>query len=403
MSEIKGDSRKSIRSKIEESWGSERYTLYNVKEDWRYPNKFYTFSFNSIPPLCYESGLGALSIENGQAMTVTYVSFTQRASRLSYLKQDNTASTIGYVFFYDRPPVYGMTLQKTPCVDLVPGGDWIVNAHTGTLTLSGTSEENALITFSAGGQTATATAGKNGAYSLSAPLELDGRQEYTLTASLKGRPDNSFSAVLPIDNSVAALTLTQYPYGEIYTDEEIIVCGKVSAAAQVTVSLDGGEAAAAPVTDGTFHYTCQAEPWRVHDLVITVSEEGKTPCTAETSFYVQYENIDKGLKAFRQQAAKLNCKQLANAPAEHVGELVKMEFYTRDLQHTPSGLAFEANGLLDNKKYPMILLADGYINDMITEGMYITAYGVVSEPTLTEDPIPRIQLVYVTYQKKTYK
>ena len=80
-----------------------------------------------------------------------------------------------------------------------------------------------------------------------------------------------------------------------------------------------------------------------------------------------------------------------------------MEFYTTGMQYTGVGLAFEANGLYNNKKYPMILLADGYINDMIVAGMYITAYGIVSEPTMTEDPLPRIQLVYITYQKTSYR
>jgi len=408
MEAINAKERKALLTEIENIWSDGRYTYYKtfIKSTKNSSNNVHgiSYSFNSNPPLCYESGLGMLTVQNGVAMSVSYVQFTSRASAAGYLKNDNTYASMSRVYFYDHTPKYTSLVRQTECVDLLPGDEWIVNAHTGMdIPISGVTESGAQVTVSAENQIFTAKVDKEGRFSTAIHLESEGEIEASCLASKAKLQDNSLSQQISVHNNAAALILTHYPTGNISHDEPLTVEGLAHDHAQITLQLSGQEAVTVPVSNGAFSYTFTADPWRLHELTITAKEEGKADAVAVLPVFVQYDNIEQGVREFKKAASTLNCRQLAADPAAHVGELVRMEFYTTGMQHTDLGLAFEANGLYDNKKYPMILLSDGYLNDVIVDGMYITAYGIVSDPTLTDEPMPRIQLVYVTYQKKNYK
>lgn len=401
---ITGKQRNALAEDMEDAWSAGRYVYYNAREYVTGgKNKIMIFSFNTNPPLHYESGYGRLSVENGTAMTVCYVQFGARASLPEYLRTDNTLSNVGKCYFYKDPPIYLLTLQ-TPCVDILPDEERIINAHTGaSLAIGGVTEPGAKVSISAQGRDYVGTVKKDGAYSVSLTPESAGLMAYTVQASMSKRQDNALAGVVSVDDSMAALTLARYPLGDLPFGKDIALSGRVSAGARVTVQLDGGESVDVPVHDGAFEYTYTAEPWVEHALTVTALEDGKSDCAVTLPFYVQYEDIEAGIRAFNKAKTSLSCRKLAAEPGAHEGELVKMEFFTTDIQYTPVGLALEANGLQEKKKYPMLLLANGYIEDRIQPGMYVTVYGIVSEPTMTDQPNPRVQIVYVTYQKKTYR
>jgi hypothetical protein len=50
----------------------------------------------------------------------------------------------------------------------------------------------------------------------------------------------------------------------------------------------------------------------------------------------------------------------------------------------------------------MILKSNGFINDMIVDGMSITVYGIVEART-NETKLPQVRIVYVTYLNVTFR
>lgn len=407
LEQINAAQRKELLTEIEEIWSAGRYTYFNTFiKTQNTANKKHgiSYAFTSNPPLAYESGLGMLTVQNGVAMSLSYVQFASRASAKNYLKDDNTWSNMSRVYFYDHVPDYTNLERQTPCVDLLPGDEWIVNMHTGMeIALTAVTEKGAQAAVVVGDKVFQGAANDKGNVTFAIRAENEGLIDAVYRVSRNKQQDNTLTVQLPVNNAKAALVLTQYPLGEVAYGKSIVIAGKTTNAASVSVQLDGEEAVTVPVKDGEFTHIIAAEPWRLREVTVTAVEDGKEDAAVTLPFCVQYENIEQGIRDFKKAMSKVNCRQLAEAPDAYIGELVKMEFYTKAMQYTDVGIAYEANGLYNNKKYPMILLADGYMNDMIVEGMYITAYGIVSEPTLTDDPMPRIQLVYVTYQKKTYK
>ena len=407
MEAINAKERKALLTEIENTWSGGRYTYYKtfINSTKNASNNVHgiSYSFNSNPPLCYESGLGMLTVQNGVAMSVSYVQFTSRASAAGYLKNDNTYASMSRVYFYDHTPKYTNLVRQTECVDLLPGDEMIINANTGfSLPLGGLTESGASVCVIAEDQVFQADTDKNGKFTANVQFSKEGLTEISYQASKNKMQDNAVSAAAMVDDSMPALMLTEYPLGDVPQEKDIVLSGYTNADT-LTMQLDDGAIIPVPVKDGAFTHTFSAEPFVPHTLFISADTQGKQSCTAELPFRVQYENIEAGIRAFKKAASSLNCRQLSAEPGAHEGKLVRMEFYTTAMQYTDLGLAFEANGLYDGKKYPMILLADGYINDVITDGMYITAYGIVSDPTLTSEPLPRIQLVYITYQKKNYR
>ncbi len=407
LEDINAKERKALLTEIEDIWSRGRYTYYKtfIKSTQNSSNNVHgiSYSFNSNPPVRYESGLGMLAIQNGVAMSVSYVQFSSRASSSGYLKDDNTYSNMKRVHFYDMTPKYTNLVRQTKCVDLLPGEEWIVNATTDfDFLLTGTTEAEAQASIVIEEQIFSTKVDKDGQFSAAVRFPHEGLIDVSYRASKNKLQDNDISAIVSVNNSMPALMLTTYPLGDMPQGKEILLAGHTSAE-KLTVQLDDLESVSIPVKDGTFSHAFTADPWVLHTLTVTASAADQQDCVIELPFHVQYENIENGIRDFKKAASSLNCSQLSEDPGAYVGELVRMEFYTTALQYTGIGLAFEANGLYNNKKYPMILLADGYIDDMIVNGMYITAYGIVSDPTLTEDPLPRIQLIYVTYQKNSYR
>lgn len=407
LEQINAAQRKELLTEIEEIWSAGRYTYYNTfVKTQNTANKKHgiSYSFNSNPPLAYESGLGMLTVQNGVGMSLSYVQFTSRASSKNYLKDDNTWSNMSRVYFYDHVPDYTNLERTTPCVNLLPGETWIVNVHASMeIPLTGTTEKGAKVSVTAGEKTFDAEVDSKGQFTVSISVENEGVTEISYQASAAKLQDHTLTAQIPVDNGAAALILTEYPLGDVPYGKDMVLKGIAPGASSVSIQLDGEEAIELPMTDGAFSHTFTAEPWRVREITVTAKAESKTDTAITLPFCVQYENIEQGIRDFKKAVSNVNCRQLAEAPDAYMGKLVKMEFYITAMQYTDIGIAYEANGLYNNKKYPMILLADGYINDMIVDGMYITAYGIVSDPALTEEPLPRVQLVYVTYQKKNYR
>jgi len=407
MEQINAAQRKELLTEIEKEWSAGRYTYYNTFiKSTNTQNKKHgiSYSFNTNPPLAYESGLGMLTVQNGVGMSLSYVQFTSRASSKNYLKNDNTYSNMSRVYFYDHVPDYTNLERQTPCVNLLPGEEWIVNAHTGMdISLTGVTETGAKVVAAAGEKEFAAKVDNKGGFAVDIRLENEGIAEITCRATKAKQQDHVMTMQIPVNNAAAALVLTKYPLGDVAHGKEIVLSGSAPGATSVLVQLDGEEAVELPLTDGVFSHSFTVDPWHVREVTVTALEEGKQDTAVTLPFCVQYENIEQGIRDFKKAVSKVNCRQLAENPGAYVNELVRMEFYITAMQYTDVGIAYEANGLYNNKKYPMVLLADGYINDMIVDGMYITAYGIVSEPTITEEPLPRVQLVYVTYQKKSYR
>ena len=229
-----------------------------------------------------------------------------------------------------------------------------------------------------------------------------GDNEIIAVANKDKLAENTLSRIISVDDAMAALELHEYPYDWVIRDE-MRVSGKAVPGARVTVKLDEGEVISVSVgADGSFSYELEAEDWMEHTVEITASEEGKEDCTAKFSFTPEYEDAAKGIKAYGKTLTEgVYGKNISADPSAHVGSRVKLEVYTQEAERTDGRLILK--GRINKKDdMPVILVCDSYMEDMILPKMILTVYGEVIEPSLTEEPIPRIHVEYIQYLKMVY-
>lgn len=358
------------------------------------------------PPGKYESGYGSLMVRNGQAMLFAYFQNSDRASQRSYIKSafDTFVSETAFTSYYQ---VLFVPELLPVAVDVTLEDDWIVNAHTGDITLRGATEKGAALTAAWGGNTGEATAGSDGKFAVSVPVTVEGEMAVSLTASKKGYSDNRAAALsIPIDNATARLTLTKYPGAEV-EDDSFTLAGTAAPGAAVFLTLNGED----PVmlladNDGAFAHSFEGlEDFVFNTLTVTANEEGLADASAAMVFYRGYgDDVEKGISKFKAKTVSVSAAKLTADPLAHVGEFIRMEFRLKSLTREAGGIVFKADSISSgsSKRYPMILKSAGYLNDVIVGGMNVTVYGIIEAPT-NEDTLPQIRIVYVTYLKTVYR
>lgn len=333
-----------------------------------------TGHYIAYPPYTYESGEFCLCFYNGKAYLMTGSDY------FIYLKGEELKAV----------------------ADLMPDERLIMNAHSGEYTFTGISEKKANVVVKIGDQQWDAAVDTEGIYSANIQLQ-PGENEIIAIANKEGLSENTLSHFISVDDTTAALELTEYPYGDMIRGK-IKVSGKAAPGAKVTVKIDENEPMELSVKeDGSFSQKIEAEDWIEHSIEITASEAGKEDCTAIFSFTSGYEDAEKGISAYRKTLTEgLSAKKISKDPAAYIGGRIKLEVYTRELEHTDGRLIIKGN-VYQHKDQPIILVCDSYLRDKIKEKMIITVYGDVIEPSLTEDPIPRLHVEYISYLKKVYR
>ena len=390
-----------------EIYGTDKYTF--LSPDYTSTGKEKHLIITGVisnPPDKYESGYGSLMLRNGQAMLFAYFQNTDRASQRSYIRSafETFVSECAFTSYYQ---VLFVPELLPAAVDVTLDDDWIVNAHTGDITLRGTTEKETAITAAWGNNTGEATAGSDGEFTVSVPVTVEGEMAVSLTASKKGYSDNRASALsVPIDNSAAQLTLTDYPAAEL-TEDSFTLSGIAAPGAAVFLTLNEDD----PVMliaddDGTFTHTFEGlEDFVFNSLIVTANEEGLDDTSAALLFYRGYgDDVKTGISKFKAKTISLSAAKLTADPLDHVGEFIRMEFRLKSLTREDGNIIFKADSISSSssKRYPMILKSTGYLNDVIVGGMNVTVYGIIEAPT-NEDQLPQIRIVFVSYLKTVYR
>lgn len=394
----------AVAEELEENLFQGYFHLFHIDyQSSQSTGRVFSGALIAYPPFAYESGHFTLRFFNGKAYLATYTQPTE-ASMKKHLKADHTYSRMrDWTAGAHRGGLKLVGERQTPVADLrTDFGRLILNAHSGTFSFTGITEKNAQVTLKNDGQEWQAMVDETGNYTAEITLHA-GENEIIAVARKEKMNENVLSRIISVDDGMAALELHEYPYEWVLRDE-MRVSGNVSPGARVTVKLDGGDAVSIPVdANGAFSWEIEAEDWVTHEIEITASEDGLADCTAKFSFTPEYEEASKGISAYRKTLTDgVTGKKISADPSAHVGSRVKLEVYTDQVERTDGRLIL--TGRIDKKKdQPIILICEGYLEDAILDGMILTVYGQVIEPSLTEMPIPRIQVEYIQYLKTVYR
>ncbi len=393
----------AVAEGLEETLFKGRYQLFKIRyqaSDTR--DRCFYGSLIAYPPYQYESGRFLLRYLDGKAFLASYTQTTE-ASANKHIAGDDTLHRLEWTALNDDNGVRLFDKAKTPVADLRHDDErYIVNAHSGDFVFTGGSEKGASVTVAAGGVEREAKVDKDGKYSCHITL-LPGDNEVVSTAEKKGLERNTLVRVIAVDDGMAALEMTKYPLGNVDRDE-IEVEGVVSSGATVTIQIDEESPVEVKADkDGEFEYEIAAADWQTHVLTVTAREEGLRDCVAQFEFSPEYEDAKKGISAFRKTLTEgVTGKKLVADPGAYIGARVKLEVYITDVSRDGGFLTLTCR--IDSKKdQPIYLVCDSYLEDEILDKMLITVYGTVIEPSLTDTPVPRLEIEYVSYLKTIYR
>ena len=383
-------------------WLSDRYdflTLYSkstteVKAVWG--------SFISQLPYAYESGMCKIHFFNGKAYMFSYTD-SKQASKEGHLDQQThellNRSIIMLTDYFRRDD---KTLANAPqMTDLLPDrSETILNLHSGPYTLKGITEKGASVTFLLNGKETQSNVTER-EYKGSVTL-ADGENSVLIRAEKQGQPQNEIEITLPVNNGMAALTLTEYPNGD--TDrEKLWVKGFTDPKGIVSVTIDGGKPLNADIqNDGSFKVSFEAEDWTLHELVITASQEGLEDLESRYVFAPVYEDAELGIRAYRKTLDEaVALWKIAEDPEGHVGKRYSFEVQVKSWSVFEGKITMEAEWrtLYTNHAYnpTVYLIFNGYMDDFFKKGQELTVYGEMLDPTKTDPAYPRMQVQYAVY------
>ena len=382
---------------MEADWLGDRYHIFKLHKLYRNDMRWLYGSFTSQLPFAYESGMVKIFFYNGKAFIFLYAD-SKPASKEAYLEHD-TILLMWQINSYGYFRRDSKALANAPHrVDLLP--DWKLlplNLHPGALTFRGRTEKGASVTLETGDQIAEAEI-RDRDYEGSVDL-AEGENRVVIRARKGEQPENVIETQLNVDSSMAALALTQWLYDYVDRDD-LKIKGFTDPAGTVTVTVDGGDPIQAEIReDGTFEVAVEAEDWVHHTLEITASQEGLSDCTARFSFVPTYMDAEKGIRAFRKTIEEtISAKMLLENPGGYVGKrcsyyVLVQGWSVHDGMITLEARPEDRNGAkVDDPG--ILLIFDNYMEDFFSPGMLVTIYGEILEPSLTEQPKPRIEVFY---------
>ena len=394
----------AVAKELEENLFDGYLHLFNIKYYTERANlRDFKGSLIAYPPYPYESGLFRLEFFNGKAYLLTYTQPTQ-ASAKKLLGDNHTYARLqDWTMLSGKGVLQDTVERQTALTDLrTDTGRLILNAHSGAFTMTGKSEKKAEVTLQNGESTWEASVDADGNYKAKITL-VPGENEVVATARKQGLRENTLTRVIPVDDGIAALEMTEYPYDLVERDK-LDLAGKAAPGAEVTVQVDDKEPQTMELDeDGTFKTKLTADDWVLHTVTVTAHEDGLEDCTARFSFTPIYDEAAKGITAYKKTLTEgMTTKKLSADPAAYIGSRIKMEVYTTGVERVNGQLVLHGN-IESDKKRPVILVVDDYLEDQILDKMKLLVYGEVIEPSLTEPPIPRVEVEYISYLKTVYK
>ena len=394
---------------LEAEWLGDHYHFMKLIYKVGYEDtKYLQGNFLSQLPYEYESGVCSLYFYNGKAFMFIYADskpastsglWSESTSR--WVNFDNSPLSIATFFRRDSKAL----AQAQHMVDLLPDrSQLILNLHPGAYALEGRTEKGAAVTLENNGEQFPAQVNEK-EYKGSVPL-TDGENSVVIRARKGEQPENAIPIHLPVNAGMAALTLTQYPYG--HTDrDKLRVKGFTDPAGSVTIAVDEGEPIAATVqADGSFDVAYEASDWEQHAITITASQEGLEDCAARFSFTPTYEDVEKGVRAYRKTLDEAVKPQLIiDHPQDYVGKRFSLEIRVQSWTIHDGMISMEVhldnlqNRNMDMYAYttPIYLIFDSYADDFFRAGQELTVLGEMLEPTQTDPAYPRMQVQYAEY------
>ena len=363
------------------------------------------------PPFEYESGLFCLYILNGVTYLVSYMQRTFASAERYFYNAGYHTNADGFeivemVYSHVRNhlPVInqndGVQLvgpKQTPVADLsTDDSRLILNAHSGPFTMTGGTEAGAEVSVRVGDSAWQATVNADKTYACEIDL-APGENDVISVANKAGLGENTLHRTVSADDTMAALELTQFPYGPEIRDQ-LRVKGKASPGAQVLVQLDDGEEVPVPVSEnGAFDYPFTVDKdWVDYDITIIAREEGLADCSARFTFYATYEEAQRGNYYYRQTLTPgLSVQDILSDPAAHVGDRVSLDVQMMTVRQRDGLVTCEGRINQDPKKNILVIFPD-YMEDQVYPGILLTVCGELDEPTLTDPPVPRLNVQYAT-------
>ena len=385
---------------MEADWLGDRYYLFSLDELLTY--RFIVGRMLSVLPYEYESGVFSLHFYNGKGYMFLYCK-TEPASRKELWPLED------YEIIWDTcyqknngfKRLNSALAHSTAMTDLLPDrSGLILNLHEGPFEINGKTEKNALVTAQWGSQTESMQVeGKE--YKGKVQL-TEGENTIILRAEKPERQENSVELTFPVNSSMAALALEEFPYLTCDRDK-LRVKGSTDPRGSVKIILDEGEEEAVTVKeDGSFAYSFTASDWEEHQLDIIASQEGLEDCQARFTFTPTYEEAEKGVRAYRKTLDEdFLPRHLGEDPESCVGKRVKLETMVRGLSMRDGILTVEARFTWTKggnyNTAPCYLIFDSYMEDYFKPGLDVTVYGEIIEPARTDPVCPRIKVQYVEY------
>lgn len=409
-------------------WIEEYYHLYQIdvynSEETRYARGWLYTS----PDDPYEAGFFRLSFYNGRAFLYSFLCRepVKSIDTISLVFGDGRGHEIydyllGSRACYD----YGLTvldksLTRDPMADLLPDLPAVFNLHTGNFTVRGTAQKGAQVKAAAGESVKNANVDEEDAtFRVNVNISPE-NSAVTLTATKKGLQDNEITFTLPVDDSIAMLSLTDYPFGDV-DRTKMKVRGTTDPGGRITYRVDDGEEQKAEVQEsGAFTFTYTGADFEDHVLSITASQAGCEDYTVELPFSPYYEDAEAGIRAYKKLLdgdavnheidTKAFIKDFSAAFAEdpmaYVGKKyylpIVIDYVSCENGYTNCYATVMSNYALSDIN--LILVGDGYWENRLTrfgrwggKVQWIKVYGEFLEPTLTDPVLPRFKIEFVVY------
>ncbi len=365
------------------------------------------------PPYQYESGMYSLCYYNGKAYMYSYAQSTiasaaRHLNPTELMDDITTYAHVGFEGSFGWAGFFVIGERLTPVADLSHDDErLILNAHSGTYKMMGGTEKLASVFVSLDGVETKAKVDDEAKYACEVTL-TPGDNKIVSYADKKDMRQNSLTRVIPVDDGKAALELTDVPFG--YVDRsKIIVSGITTPGASVQLRIDGGDIIEAEVDQkGKFKEKLTAADWEEHTLTVTVHEEGLEDLIAEYPFCPEYADAQKGIYAFNKVRDKeILGLEIVKDPAAYIDKKVLVIAKVTEVTYGDGLMTMLAqvergNGYWGGESYnggAIYFVSDSYLDDVVSVGSVINVYGVVLEPSMTEPPVARMSVEYVSYYK----
>lgn len=357
--------------------------------------------FTTVPPKEHVSGRMHIRYINGQAYVMTYAVRERMAGRSALRTGRENEYITGYSPFNTltfgaklQPQLTAFTLEEA----------FPLQADLGDVTIRGRIAKGGKLTVTLDGREIPGKVKSSGDFTVTLPLTEPGDHQVTFTATHKKYTDRTETFTINASALRTPLNITAQ-MAEYAPAGDQVISGVTDPGAEVILRLDDREAVTLIADEnGAFTHTYEVMDDQAHLLCVFAAAPGKDISMVQIPFVTEYETFRDGVKAFEKQLTEHTVAELAENPAAHLGERVKISVKVTDVAFTSEGLGMLCtwNPPKGSKaaRTPLYLTLYGYGQDQIQPGMTMTIYGTVSGQHGTGDDARLAILVqYGTYLK----